>query len=271
MGPYRGGQAQLLRVPWADANCIRLPGEPGDSYEDDFVLLADAFVTGWHATTLADIRAGDTVAVFGAGSIGLLATYSALLRGAREVYCVDGIDARLDKAGELGATPVDFRAADPVEQIREHRARAGLPIGEEKLGGVDKVIDAVGFQAHDRAHPDRERPNEVIADAARLVNPTGAIGIAGVYPERDPAPRPGATTDGWVTVPWGTFFNKGVAVRFGRTHDRRYTTHLRDLITAGRARPGTVVTHHATLDDAPELYRQFDNRDNGVIKAILHP
>src|SRR6266496_580490 len=71
MGPYRGAQAQLLRVPWADANCIRLPGEPGDSYEDDFVLLADAFVTGWHATTLADVHAGDTVAVFGAGTIGL--------------------------------------------------------------------------------------------------------------------------------------------------------------------------------------------------------
>jgi len=105
MGPYRGAQAQLLRVPWADANCIRLPGEPGDSYEDDFVLLADAFVTGWHATTLADVRGGDTVAVFGAGTIGLLAAYSALLQGAREVYCVDGIDARLDKAGELGATP----------------------------------------------------------------------------------------------------------------------------------------------------------------------
>ncbi len=185
MGPYRGAQAQLLRVPWADANCIRLPGEPGDSYEDDFVLLADAFVTGWHATTLADVHAGDTVAVFGAGTIGLPAAYSARRRGAREVYCIDGIHARLAKAGALGATPVDFRTADSVEQIREHRTRAGLPIGEEKLGGVDKVIDAVGFQAHDRTHPDRERPNQVIADAARLVNPTGAVAITGVYPERD--------------------------------------------------------------------------------------
>jgi glutathione-independent formaldehyde dehydrogenase len=269
MGPYRGGQAELLRVPWADANCIRLPGEPGDAHEDDFVLLADAFVTGWHATALADLNAGDTVAVFGAGAVGLLATYSALLRGAREVYCVDGVDARLDKAGELGAIPVDFRHADPVEQIREFRAR--LPIGEEKLAGVDKVIDAVGFQARDRADPNRERPDQVIADAARLVNSTGAVGIAGVYPEKDQNPQPGATPDGWLSVPWATFFNKGATVRFGRTHDRRYTSHLRDLITSGRARPGTIVTHHATLDDAPELYRQFDRRDNGVIKAVLHP
>jgi glutathione-independent formaldehyde dehydrogenase len=271
MGPYRGAQAELLRVPWADANCIRLPGEPGDAREDDFVLLADAFVTGWHASTLADVRAGDTVAVFGAGTIGLLAAYSAVFQGAREVYSVDGVDARLGKAGELGATPVDFRQGDPVEQIREHRSRAGLPIGEEKLGGVDKVIDAVGFQAHDRAHPDREQPNQVIADAARLVNPTGAVGIAGVYPEKDLNPQPGETANGWLTVPWATFFNKGVGVRFGRTHDRRYTTHLRDLITSGRARPGAIVTHHGTLDDAPELYQQFDKREDGVIKAVLHP
>jgi glutathione-independent formaldehyde dehydrogenase len=271
MGPYRGAQAQLLRVPWADANCIRLPGEPGDAFEDDFVLLADAFVTGWHATVLADVRAGDTVAVFGAGAVGLLAAYSALLQGAREVYCIDDIGVRLDKAGNLGATPVDFRLGDPVEQIREHRSLTGLPLGEAKLGGVDKVIDAVGFQAHDRARPGRERPDQVISDAARLVNPAGTVGVAGVYPLRDLDPGPGATPDGNLTVPWGAFFGKGATVRFGRTHDRRYTTPLRDLITSGRARPGVVVTHHGTLDDAPELYRQFDRRDDGVVKAVLHP
>jgi glutathione-independent formaldehyde dehydrogenase len=271
MGGYRGAQAQLLRVPWADANCIRVPGEPGDAREDDFVLLADAFVTGWHATTLAEVRTGDSVAVFGAGTVGLLAAYSALLQGAREVYCVDGYDVRLDKAGELGATPVDFRQGDPVEQIRDQRARAGLPLGEDKLDGVDKVIDAVGFQAHDRDDPDQERPDQVISDAARLVNPAGAVGIAGVYPEKDLDPRPGAAPDGRLTVPWGTFFGKGVTVRFGRTHDRRYTTPLRDLITSGRARPGRVVTHHGSLDDAPELYRHFDRRDHGIVKAVVHP
>ncbi len=271
MGHYRGAQADLLRVPWADANCIPLPGVPGDSYEDDFVLLADAFVTGWHATTLAEVDAGDTVAVFGAGTIGLLAAYSALLRGAREVYSVDGVDARLDKAGELGATAIDFRQGDPVEQIRDRRVRSGLPIGEEMLNGVDKVIDAVGFQARDRAEPDRELPNQVVADAARLVNPTGAVAIAGIYSETDLHPQPGETSSGALTVPWATFFSKGATVRFGRTHDRRYTTQLRDMITSGRARPGAIVTHHRTLSDAPDLYRQFDRRENGVIKAVLHP
>jgi glutathione-independent formaldehyde dehydrogenase len=217
------------------------------------------------------VHAGDTVAVFGAGTIGLLAAYSARLLGARELYSIDAVDARLDKAGELGATPVDFRTGDPVEQIRAHRARAGLPIGEEKLGGIDKVIDAVGFQAHDRAHPGRERPNQVITDAACLVNPTGTVAVIGVYPEKDLNPQPGETPDGWLAVPWATFFNKGATVRYGRTHDRRYTTHLRDLITSGRARPGSIVTHHGSLDDASELYRRFDQREGGIIKAVLHP
>ncbi|MEV4656491.1 hypothetical protein [Micromonospora sp. NPDC049301] len=123
------------------------------------MLLADTFVTAWHAAaTLASVEPGDTVAVFGAGTIGLLSAYSALIRGARVVYCVDCVDARLDKAGEIGAVPIDSRRGDPVEQIREDRARAGLPLGEEKLSGADKVIDAVGFQAHDRERPEQERP-----------------------------------------------------------------------------------------------------------------
>jgi glutathione-independent formaldehyde dehydrogenase len=271
MGPYRGAQAQLLRVPFADANCIPLPGEPGDDQEDDFVLLADAFVTGWHATELAEVGPGCTVAVFGAGAVGLLAAYSALIKGAAEVYVVDRVPERLDKAGELGAVPVDFSQGDPVEQIKELRLRRGLPIGEEAMSGVQKGIDAVGFQASSRSEPLEEDPTCVIADLARLINPTGHIGIAGVYPERDLQPSAKGRADGSLTVPWATLFNKGVSVNFGRTHDRRYTTRLRDLVVAGRAHPGCVVSHHGSLDDAPDLYDTFDRREDGVIKAVLHP
>src|ERR1017187_4772377 len=114
--PTGGAQAELLRVPFADASCIRVPGSPLDELEDDFVLLADAFVAGWHATELAFMQPGCTVAVFGAGTIGLLAAYSALLRGAAEVYVVDHVAERLDMAGALGATPVAFGDGDPVEQ-----------------------------------------------------------------------------------------------------------------------------------------------------------
>jgi glutathione-independent formaldehyde dehydrogenase len=272
MGGYRGAQAELLRVPFADANCIPLPGEPGDPHEDDFVLLADAFVTGWHATELAHVGTGPgPVAVFGAGAVGLLAAYSALLKGAGEVYVVDGVDARLDKAGELGATPVDFRVGDPVAQVRKLRRARGLPPGEAAMDGVQHGIDAVGFQARDREHPETELPTQVIDDLARLVNPTGHLGIAGVYAEHDLRPTPQGNADGALAVPWATLFTKGVTVGFGRTHDRRYTTKLRDLIIAGRAHPGRTVTNHGPLAEAPALFAAFDRREQGVVKAVLRP
>ena len=105
MGPYRGAQAELLRVPYADANCIPVPGEPGDELEDDLVMLADAFVTGWHATELARVFPGCTAAVFGAGTIGLLSAYSCLLRGADVVYVVDYMPERLDDGGPARRRP----------------------------------------------------------------------------------------------------------------------------------------------------------------------
>jgi len=217
------------------------------------------------------VQPGSTVAVFGAGAVGLLAAYSALVRGAGEVYVVDHIADRLEKAGELGATPVDFTDGDPVAQIRELRRRQGLPIGEERMDGVQRGIDAVGFQARDRADPARENPTQVVSDLARLVNPTGGVAIAGVYAEKDLHPAPEGSAEGSLRVPWATFFNKGISVNFGRTHDRRYTTRLRDLVVARRARPGRIVTHHGTLDDAPGLYDSFDRRADGVVKAILRP
>jgi glutathione-independent formaldehyde dehydrogenase len=271
MGPYRGAQADLLRVPFADANCVPLPGEPGDEREDDFLMLADAFVTGWHATELGQVTPTSTVAVFGAGAVGLLAAHSALIKGAAEVYVVDHVAPRLDKAGELGATPVDFSLGDPVEQIQELRQAHGLPLGEEPMTGVDVAIDAVGFQARDRSDPGRENPLQVVSDLARLVNPTGRVGIAGVYAEKDLHPAPAGHDDGRLTVPWATFFSKGVTVGFGRTHDRRYTAHLRDLILRHRARPGFVVTHHGPLAEAPAFYRAFDQRADGIVKAVLTP
>ena len=139
------------------------------------------------------------------------------------------------------------------------------------MAGVMAGIDAVGFQARDRHHPDRENPRQVIDDLARLVNPTGRLGIAGVFTATDAAPAPeGGHADGSLQVPWAALFNKGVSVGFGRTHDRRYTTHLRDLIISGRARPGQIVTHHETLENAPAIYDRFDRRVDGIVKAVFH-
>jgi glutathione-independent formaldehyde dehydrogenase len=185
LGGFRGAQAELVRVPFADANCLRLPGEPGDDWEHDFALLADAFTTGYHATELAHVGRGDSVAIFGAGAIGLLAAYSALrLRGAAEVYVVDNIAARLAKVEEIGAIPINFDSGDPAEQILERRGRMRRNAvatwrGEEAMDGVDCGIDAIGFQAHDWTNPtdrSRENPAIVIHALARLARPTGAFG-----------------------------------------------------------------------------------------------
>jgi glutathione-independent formaldehyde dehydrogenase len=119
MGDYPGAWAELLRVPYADANCVQVPGTPGDDREDDFVLLADAFVTGWHATHLALVSAGDTVAVFGAGAVGLLAAYSSVLRGAAVVFSVDQVPERLGMAEALGAVPIDFTRGDVRAGVAE--------------------------------------------------------------------------------------------------------------------------------------------------------
>ncbi|MFC7584377.1 hypothetical protein ACFQYP_12050 [Nonomuraea antimicrobica] len=116
-----------------------------------------------------------------------------------------------------------------------------------------------------------ENPTQVIGDLARLINPAGHLGIAGVFAEKDLHPAPQGHADGRLTVPWATLFSKGVSVRFGRTHDRRYTVLLRDLVLSGRARPSVVVTHHGRLEDAPELFAAFDRRADGVVKAVLRP
>jgi glutathione-independent formaldehyde dehydrogenase len=274
MGPYRGAQAELLRVPFADVNCVKLPGEPHDELEDDFVLLADAWVTGWHATELAAVYPTSTVAIFGAGAVGLLAAYTALLRGAAEVYVVDMIEERLEKAGEIGAVAINFLEGDPVEQIRELRRSnlrltGSLAPGDEQMMGVMCGIDCVGFQARDRREPAREHPSQVIEDLCRLINPTGTLGIAGVYVGRDPDAAEKLGKRGHLDVPWATLFRKGIRVGFGRTDDVRYTVFLRNTIITGRAKPSFVVSHHISFEEVEEAYRKFDERKDGYIKVVL--
>lgn len=275
LGTFRGGQAELLRVPFADLNCMKLPGEPGDSWEDDFVLLADVFPTGYYATDLAGVEAGTTVAVFGAGPVGLLAAYCAILRGASEVYVVDYVSERLEKAQQIGATPINFMKGDPVEQIIDLRQkkrdrRASLP-GEEKMRGVMCGIEAVGYQAIDWKNPKEEQPNRVLEDLIRVVNPTGRLGIVGLYLPYDPGGANPHAKKGEVQLSFGKLWEKGISFGTGQTPVRRYATMLRDLILSGKARPSFVVSHRLPLEAAPGAYRKFDRRAEGFIKVILKP
>jgi glutathione-independent formaldehyde dehydrogenase len=276
MGPYPGGQAEFLRVPYADFNCLKLPGRPGDDLEDDFLLLSDVFPTAYHATELAEVGPGDTVAVFGAGPVGLLAAYSAFLRGASEVYVVDNVAARLGKAEEIGATPIDFSRGEPCQQIKELRRknpllRGALRPGEEKMMGVMCGIDAVGYQARDNQKPGHENPIQVLEELSHVVNPTGRLGIVGVYFPKDPGGVDAAAKQGRFELPFGEIFDKGLKLGTGQCPVKKYNAHLRDLIIAGRAKPSFIVSHRITLDQAPEAYQKFDRREDGYTKVIVKP
>jgi glutathione-independent formaldehyde dehydrogenase len=136
--PYHGGQAEFLRVPCADFNCLVLP-EGAEAEEEDYVMLADVFPTGYHATELASLQTGESVVIYGAGPVGLFAAYSAILKGASGVFVVDRLKDRLALAEQIGATPIDDSKGSPVEQLRE------LTKGK----GADKGCECVGYQAHD--------------------------------------------------------------------------------------------------------------------------
>jgi glutathione-independent formaldehyde dehydrogenase len=276
MGPYPGGQAEYLRVPFADFNCLKLPGKPGDDLEDDFLLLSDVFPTGYHAAVLAGVGPGDTVAVFGAGPVGLLAAYSAMLRGAAEVYVVDGIDARLAKVPAIGAIPIDYRRGEPCMQIKMIRqenplSRGAQRPGEEKMSGVMCGIDAVGYQARRFDDPKRENPIQVIEELVHVVNPTGRIGIVGLYFAEDPGGADGPAKKGELRLPLGALFEKGLSIGMGQTPVKQYNAYLRDLIIAGRAKPSFIVSHRLTLEQAPAAYEKLDRRSDGYTKVVLKP
>jgi glutathione-independent formaldehyde dehydrogenase len=273
-GGYQGAQTELLRVPFADANCLKLPGEPGDAWEDDFVLLADAFPTGYHATGMINVTPSDTVVVFGAGAVGLLAAYSSRLRGAARVYVVDAIPERLEKAGELGAVPINFLNGDPVEQIRAQQAkwRSGPAFRhEEPLSGVTCAIDAIGFQARSKQDYTKEDPLWVTEAIAELINPAGRVAIIGVWPNTDTNGGLPSLKEGKLMVPWAKLFNKNVSIAMGRDDDERWNRKLRDMILTGAAKPSQIVSHRLSLDAAPEAFAKFDLRQDGYVKVVLKP
>jgi glutathione-independent formaldehyde dehydrogenase len=258
MGPYMGGQAEKLRVPYADFNCLKLP--PGNEHETDFILLADIFPTGYHGNELAGVMPGESVAVYGAGPVGLMAAYSALLRGASKVFSVDRVPERLSKAKEIGAIAINFDQGDPVEQIKSQTDGAG----------PDKGIDAVGYQAVRRGGG-QEEPAVVLNSLIQTVQPTGALGIPGLYVPSDPGGPDERAQQGMLLVAIGKAFEKGLRLGTGQTNVKRYNRYLRDLIIAGRAKPSFVVSHELPLDQAPDAYEKFDKRVEGYTKVVLHP
>jgi glutathione-independent formaldehyde dehydrogenase len=258
MGPWPGGQAELLRVPWGDFNCLRL-GEDADEKASDYVMLADIWPTGYHATEMAGVKPGDQTVIYGAGPVGLMAALSATVRGASKVMVVDRHPDRLRLAESIGAIAIDDSKVDPVQAVLE-----------QTLGlGADNGCECVGYQAHDPQG--NEHPNDTLNKLVQSVRFTGQIGVVGVYVPQDPGASDELAKKGQVAFDFGMFWFRGQKMGSGQAPIKKYNRQLRDLIAAGKAEPSFIVSHELPLDRAPEAYEHFDKRDEGWTKVVLKP
>ncbi|MDB5513734.1 MAG: glutathione-dependent formaldehyde dehydrogenase [Tardiphaga sp.] len=258
-GGYPGGQAEYLRVPFADTTHIKIP----DGIPDEKVLfLGDIFPTGWQAVVQCDLRPTDTVAIWGCGPVGQMAIRSAILLGDEQVVAIDRNPERLSMAEAGGAITINFEKESVVGRLND------LTDGK----GPDKCIDAVGMEAHvtmsqpdtvlDRAKQmmmlESDRPH-VLREMIYVCRPGGVISIPGVY---------GGFDD---KIPMGQLMNKGIAIKTGQTHVNRWTDDLLNRIEEGEIDPSFVITHTVSLDQGPEMYTLFRDKQDSCIKVVLKP
>ena len=256
-GGYAGGQAQYVRVPYADVGPMKIPAGVPD---EQVVFLTDIFPTGYMAAENCDIQPGDTVAVFGCGPVGQFAIRSAFLLGAERVIAIDSVPERLAMAAEGDAEIVDESEGRVLEHLKD--VTGGL--------GPDACIDAVGLEAHGHGlidvydkvkHAMRLETDRPIAlrTAIQACRKGGTVSIPGVY---------GGFLD---KFPMGTAFAKGLTFRMGQTHVQQYAGKLLERIENGEIDPSFVITHRLRLDDAPEGYAMFQEKRDGCIKIVLNP
>ena len=257
-GGYPGGQAEYVRVPYADVGPVVIP----DGLTDEQVLfLGDILPTGWQAAAQCDIQPTDTVAIWGAGPVGQFAIRSAVLMGAEQVICIDNVPERLSMARAGGAITINFDEESVLERLKE------LTRGK----GPEKCIDSVGMEAHaarsidsmyDRAKQalmlETDRPH-VLREMIYVCRPAGIISIPGVY---------GGLVD---KIPFGAAMNKGLTFRMGQTHVNRWTDDLLRRIQEGEIDPTFVITHTVGLEQGPEMYKTFRDKHDGCIKVVLKP
>ena len=258
-GGFAGGQAQYLRVPFADVGPIRIDS---DLTDEQVLFLSDIFPTGYMAAENADIQPGDTVAVWGCGPVGQFTIQSAWMMGAGRVIAIDRIPERLAMAERQGrAETINFMEVGVYDRLME------MTNGR----GPDRCIDAVGAEAHaassldamyDKAKSmmmmETERPH-VLREAIMCCRPGGTISVPGVYL-------------GFVDkIPMGAFMNKGLTMKTGQTHMPRYLDPLLRRIESGEIDPSFVITHTVPIDKGPEMYRTFREKEDGCIKVVLKP
>ncbi|PVH71553.1 alcohol dehydrogenase [Cadophora sp. DSE1049] len=249
-GSSGGCQSEYVVVPFADHSLWRIPAaDAGNTTKElDYLMNADMFATGWAALDFSGFEAGDTVAIFGAGPVGLLAAYSAILRGASRVYIVDHVPHRLQMAESIGAIPISLNgtAEGPVEQI--------LRLEPD---GVTRSVDCVGYEAvNSNLEPQADR---VILDMVAVTSVRGGLGVVGLYNSPDSTagtPR-GDTVARSMTFPIADFFQKGLSMKSGPVDAKLHASYLTQLVESGKASPGFVVSSVIDIEDAPEYYSRY--------------
>jgi threonine dehydrogenase-like Zn-dependent dehydrogenase len=258
LGGYAGGQAEYVRVPFADIGPIKVPQHLTD---EQVLFLSDIFPTGYMAAEACNIQRGDTVAVWGCGPVGLFAVASAFILGAERVIAIDRFPERLRKAARnTNAETLDYEQVNVLEALREMTGGRG----------PDACIDAVGMEAHGHgigAKYDRvrqamkmstDRPT-ALREAIMACRNGGTVSVPGVY---------GGFLD---KLPFGSIVNRALTIKSGQTHVQRYLKPLLQLIEEGRIDPSFVVSHRMPLDSAPEAYRMFRDKQNECTKIVLKP
>ena len=258
MGPYEGGQAEYFRVPYGDFNCLKLP-EDSVEKENDYVMLADIWPTGYHSVELSGFKPGESVVIYGCGPVGLMAAYSAVLRGASQVMVVDRHPDRLALATQIGAIAIDDSQGDHVEQV------LSLTQGE----GADRGCECVGYQCHDPAG--HEVPNATMNDLVKSVRATGGIGVVGVFVPEDPGAADELAKKGQLAFDYGALWGKGLSMGCGQANVKTYNRLLCKLIECDKAKPSFVVSHECSLEEAADAYERFDAREEGWTKVVLKP
>lgn len=257
-GGYDGGQAEAVRVPFADYGPRKVP----EGLTDEQVLfLTDIFSTGWAGVDWAQLKGGETVAIFGSGPVGLMAQKAAWLQGAGRVIAIDRQGYRLEMARKAGkAETIDADNEDPVEKIRE------MTNGY----GADVCIDAVGMEAEastgvlerivDFAVKHQFGSLDVINHCMSAVRRNGVVTVLGVY------------AGSYDNFPLGQMFDKGVKLTgIGQAPVHNYIDHLMELIKTGKVVTDDIITHRLSLDDAPHGYDIFNKKEDGCVKIVMKP
>ncbi|KAL2669929.1 hypothetical protein Neosp_015095 [[Neocosmospora] mangrovei] len=261
LGTTYGDGAEYVRVPFADDSLIPVPDRANgtNSTVDDieYLFLSDIFPTGWAALDLANFEPGDTVAVFGAGPVGLLAAYSAILRGATKVYSVDYVQERLDLAASIGAIPINFRESDPVQQILAYEP-----------DGVMRSLDCVGAEALNNQL--ERQQNIILNQMIEVTRARGGIGIVGEHSTvgNDTAGAPlGSTLEPIYEFPFSQLYMKSLSLRGGSVDPKPYAAQLAEIIQNGKARPSFIISALIDMEEVPQYYQLFDQREE--VKVVI--